>query len=937
MKFCSLGKYDDASQLTSVTDTMGRVTSYGYDDLGRLKDSTLSAGSLSQQQSYGYDAVGNQTRYTDAAGWTTFTTYDALNRGVQTLDPRGGITQFTFDAVGNQTSLTDAVGNTTTWVYDRLNRQILDINSLGQARRFEYDAAGNLTRRTDRRGLVTQYDYNARNQRTTEAWFDNATQANAYLADPNDPNAAPSQAYNFGYDSLGRFNNATSVSQGTMRTSVSYGYDYYGRVNSESAYLGGLNYSLSSTYDNLNQRVSLGLNYDSYGGSYVAYHYEYDNLGRQRAVSETSSTGANEIPQVSSAGIRAEFDYNGLGQLTQVTRKNSPWAAAAAANTTTYNYDGLQRLRDLTHAGPGGSAIAGYSFDYDARNQLTARGYSNSQGANQSEAFAYDANGQLTGVNHNGSQTDESYVHDLNGNRQDKSGTAQTVGANNQLLNDGFFAYTYDAEGNRLTKTALVNGQPTGEVTTYHYDHRDRMDQVAIVHTDGTSIIVDNLYDAFDHLIGRTETHYDASNNVVSAVTNYFLYDGNQIVATLDGSGNVVERYLWGPGVDNLLAIEVVASSGAPSGLNQGVYWVLADQQGTVRDLLDASGNLVWHGDYDTFGNLQTALPTGTTLWFGYTGRLFDVTTGLQNNWHRWYDPTTGRWLSEDPIGFGGGLTSLADYVGNDPVNEADPSGFVGDGHHLVPQSKWALFNPDVAKKVFDPDNARIRNDAYAFHNGKKQNGISHYKYNEAVEEEAKKIFGNKNLKEVTEEEAKQFLEHIKSRKDCLIGKFNAGVREEAEKALRDAEKAAGKQLKKNVDKNADKCIDRQFEKAADRLEKAVDKKVDKAIEKKSVKKAEDGVFKKIGKKVPLIGTIITVWFWSEDVEAKGLVGGTANSAMDAIPFFSWGKMGVEFFTGPWIPDKEPDCAAPSQAPPYYPNYGGIGSIGGSHSDKFLP
>ena len=54
-----------------------------------------------------------------------------------------------------------------------------------------------------------------------------------------------------------------------------------------------------------------------------------------------------------------------------------------------------------------------------------------------------------------------------------------------------------------------------------------------------------------------------------------------------------------------------------------------------------------------------------------YTGKPFDVVTGLQYNLHRWYDAATGRWISEDPIGFGGGSANYG-YVGNSPTNGTD-------------------------------------------------------------------------------------------------------------------------------------------------------------------------------------------------------------------------------------------------------------------------
>jgi RHS repeat-associated protein len=67
--------------------------------------------------------------------------------------------------------------------------------------------------------------------------------------------------------------------------------------------------------------------------------------------------------------------------------------------------------------------------------------------------------------------------------------------------------------------------------------------------------------------------------------------------------------------------------------------------------------------------------PEYIDLAFAFTGRLLDKNTGLQNNLNRWYDASTGKWLSEDPIGFAAGDGNLYRYVGNGPVNGTDPSG----------------------------------------------------------------------------------------------------------------------------------------------------------------------------------------------------------------------------------------------------------------------
>ena len=102
-----------------------------------------------------------------------------------------------------------------------------------------------------------------------------------------------------------------------------------------------------------------------------------------------------------------------------------------------------------------------------------------------------------------------------------------------------------------------------------------------------------------------------------------------------------------------------------------GVSWSLTDHLGTVRDIL---GDTSTHLTYDAFGNLIS----GTNpLLFGFTGKAFDAATQLQNNINRWYDATTGRWLSTDPIGFNGNDTNLYRYIRNSVNIYNDYSGTV--------------------------------------------------------------------------------------------------------------------------------------------------------------------------------------------------------------------------------------------------------------------
>ena len=167
---------------------------------------------------------------------------------------------------------------------------------------------------------------------------------------------------------------------------------------------------------------------------------------------------------------------------------------------------------------------------------------------------------------------------------------------------------------------------------------------------------------------------YDALGRRVSTTTAEgtirHVYDGAQSIADLDADGDVVVSYTWGAGIDNLLAVHV----------NGATYYALTDVQGTVWGYVDASNNIVASFTYDAWGNILSAtssVPALARNRYRFQCREWSAATGLVNFRARWHDPATGRWLSKDPIGLGGGLNLYA-FCGNDPVNSLDPYGEVG-------------------------------------------------------------------------------------------------------------------------------------------------------------------------------------------------------------------------------------------------------------------
>jgi RHS repeat-associated protein len=145
--------------------------------------------------------------------------------------------------------------------------------------------------------------------------------------------------------------------------------------------------------------------------------------------------------------------------------------------------------------------------------------------------------------------------------------------------------------------------------------------------------------------------------------TSIFVYDGDNLVETTNGSGSEVAGYTQTENIDEPLAML--------RGTTTSYYEV--DGLGSITSLSNSSGSLVQTNTYDSFGN-QTASSGSLTNFFRYTGREFDAESGLYFNRARYYDPQVARFLNEDPIRFSGGINFYS-YTGNSPIDFGDQSG----------------------------------------------------------------------------------------------------------------------------------------------------------------------------------------------------------------------------------------------------------------------
>ena len=787
--FSTVTGYDLVGNITRVTDASGNATLYAY-DRGNLLIREVDP--LSNITSHAFDRAGNKVRKIDRLGRVTTFLYDAADRLVEERWQQSASAAVfhtirrIYDAAGQLLGVTETdtvnPAATTAWQfsYDALGNVIKSRMAPGEIVQSPATtgspnppgslAAGDPTIDWDNDGQAERYDVYPI---TLVVGDQLLLTASSSAFDPVLLLQRPGQglATAFFDDHSGG---------GTAARLL---------VTADTA--GTWFIAVTARDENASGAYGLEIVRDQHAivpTALVEYDYVYDKAGNltvitedQAAVAQFGSLGpaasglgmrtaqlVNALNQVTlyrqieaatgAVTKRVDHAYRGDGSVTQVTR----FAGAAGANrigTSTAAYDGMGRLTGITHA-PSASASIAYAYAYDAASRMTSM-----TAPEGTSSFTLDATDQLLTA----SLTAEAYAYDKTGNRT-SGGTQTSTG--NRLLFDGTYRYAYDAEGNRTAK--FIDTDASGalsagdtDVTAYGYDYRNRL--VAVSHVNawtatqaaglpgftasGTALPGSDLefrysYDYADRRIRRM---IDADGIAGAGQESVSFAGYARDVRTLEIArpndklvidsatgkvfgflGQVVQRNLYGNGVDDILAVDQVAWNGSTP--STSTFWTLGDHQDSVRDIVSGNavnrGQVVEHRQYDSFGKIvkrvagaQAGAPVtaGVGIDFGYAGRPLEARSGLSDNRARWYEPASGRFINEDPSGFRGGDANLFRYVGNDPLNQVDPSGLAAKwasyaGKSSVPTAGWeaigkqtpltpatAITVSTIAGKVYTP------------------------------------------------------------------------------------------------------------------------------------------------------------------------------------------------------------------------------------------
>lgn len=393
----------------------------------------------------------------------------------------------------------------------------------------------------------------------------------------------------------------------------------------------------------------------------VTLTFGYDADGRRTSVADsfgglitstyTDGLLASRTLTAGALNLRVDLGYDSDYRLSQISRFAGP---QELVSQTEYAFaQGL--LASITHRGAGGVILDQFLYQFDEDGFLSQI---TSDFAGETD-YSYDADGQLTGES--SLLVSSTFSYDANGIRV---GGGYVVGPGNRLLPDGTWSYSYDAEGNLIGKTHLV----TGDSWTYSYDHRNQMTLAEKRDATGAVVLYAVYkYDVFGNRIEKA-VDWDGDGPNAAVVTRYVLDGWNNskptpignehfdIYAELDGTNQLIARYLHGDAFDQTFARISYGEPGASTpGLSPEVHWLLTDHLNSVRLVLDESGALLHQIAYDPFGNIVAQLNPLLANPILFASREFDAETGLYYNRARYLDPTTGRWTTQDPLGFAGG------------------------------------------------------------------------------------------------------------------------------------------------------------------------------------------------------------------------------------------------------------------------------------------
>ena len=680
--------YDLMKNLLTVKDPMNRVTTSTYDYAGNVLTVTNAA---NQTMTSTYDKRGRPVSSTDFKGNTTTTKYDPLDRLLSITSPlnqtESAKIKYYYDNNSNvvmEKVLSKIQGGAEIWnqkenTYNSRNMLITaavgDGLELSYAE-YEYTPTGQIERLKIGADIpqITEYTYNELGQLISVTdpllqletyeydWFGNVLRK----TDKNGVEtvttynghqkpltiSAGSDIVSYTYDILGNIKTAQN-NTGT----TSYAYDNFGRLTTETLPNNVVN---SYTYDKNNNRLSYDMKKSNV--TQISANYVYNNK--------------NLLTNVTNNGIITAYTYDNNGNLLTET---------TGQKVSEFTYDNGNRMISTVNKYAGNTLESEAYVYYPDGNKASKTDLNG-----DIVSYVYDSVGRLITEDDNGDLTQ--YFYDEYSNRSQKTSqnsvTDYVYDLNNRLNNEITEtdaetitnSYFYDNNGNLYSKMMSVISESDDEF------------DIGVGITDDYSAMY--TYNNFNQLMGVTKGSESFSytynpnglraSKTVGGVTTNHIWDGQNMVGEYGSSGTISAKYLRG--------IRLTARQ-----VGSTVDYYNFNGHGDTTSLMDSNGTITVSYSFDAFGNQATPTQNDTNP-FRYAGEYTDAETGMIYLRARYYDPSLGRFISEDPYWNVDNMTygdnpnednpvpdiaaimqssNLYVYGMNNPVRWIDPSGKV--------------------------------------------------------------------------------------------------------------------------------------------------------------------------------------------------------------------------------------------------------------------
>jgi RHS repeat-associated protein len=622
--------YDELGRRLSISDAKEEVTHFTWSPAGRLLAITAPDGSTERAR---YDGRGALVAVTDALGRTTelrrggsgvitdvvlpdgrtlALRYDRLERLVELRNPRGERYTIDYDSFGMPVKEQTFDGRTIRSTYDAAGRLIRVDQGPGTRVEVERDAVGQVRKRVDNDDREERFEYNGRGE---------LIRAESDIG-----------VFRFERNALGWVTRQVQDAFGKA-IEIETEYDRLGALSRRSTSLGHV-MTWRRDFEKRSAEVTLD------GSECVTLTYDAAGL---------------EVERKLAGGARVQCWYDALQRLVH----RRLYAGQGSSHPGEPAWVGAHE--------PG--LLVDQHWEYTAAGDV-AIAWDAERGATW---FTYDALSQLLAASPERARA-TLFVYDETGNMREagERGPARRY-EGDRLVERGAVRYRYDEQGRLIEKVegASASEGAARRSTTYAWSPRGELMEVR--RPDGA--VVRFAYDPLSRRVLKTLWQPDPDGQFRLTQTTRFVWDGADLVHEIHAADGITRARTYafdGTGAPLAHRDAERRDGGAHAG-----PWLhyLNDLTGCPERLVQGDGRVVGVLRKDPWGLAEPSGGKAVTP-LRFAGHYADEETGLHYNWHRYYDPETGRYLSPDPLEIEGELNPFR-YALNRPTCVVDPTGLI--------------------------------------------------------------------------------------------------------------------------------------------------------------------------------------------------------------------------------------------------------------------